>query len=287
MIRLPTRPVKPTVRALAVVVFSASLVGADAAAAGALDLFYERTLMTAAGARCGLFQPPVEAALAAASAQARSAALRAGEAEADISNTRGRALGRAQSVSCDAPDLTLAAGRVRTAFQGWAKVSKVIYPGAGGGWTADRSIYSSPTWRLVAVSGSQVSFGLARADGAAALTATVSGGEAPYGARLRFRDTGRDNHAWLPRPGAALPPADSLRTVFANDTGAASPVLAHGGADAVAFRFPDWSADAIAALDPRESVAVEFLYRGDRVRTAVFEVGDFAAGRAFISVGRR
>jgi hypothetical protein len=285
MIRRPTRPVKPAVRILAVAAACAGLCVAQAAAAGALDLFYERTLMMAAGERCGLFQPPVAAALAAASAQARSAALRAGEAEADISATRGRALGRAQTVACDSPDLSLAAGRVRTAFQGWARVTKVVYPGAGGGWTADRSSYSSPTWRLVAASGSQVSFGLAGARGGADLTATVSGGEAPYAARLRFRDPGRDREAWLPRPGAALPPADCLRAVFAEDAGAASPVLAHGGG--VAFRFPASAADAIAALDPRERVAVEFLYRGDRVRTELFEVGDFAAGRAFISAGRR
>jgi hypothetical protein len=286
MIRQPTRPVKPAAgdlssRALTVAVLGLGLSGlAGAASAGALDLFYERTLMTAAGARCGLFQPPVEA-------QARSAALRAGEAETDITAARGRALGRAQTVSCDAPDLTLAAGRVRTAFQGWAKVSKVVYPGAGGGWTADRSVYSSPTWRLVAAAGPDVSFGLAGANGAADLTVAVSGGEAPYAARLRLRDPTRDRHAWLPRPGAALPPADSLRAVFANDEGTASPVLAHGAGGAVAFRFPAAAADAIAALDPRERVAVELLYRGDRTRTAVFEVGDFAAGRAFITAGRR
>jgi len=42
------------------------------------DLFYERTVMTAADARCDLFAPEVGAALAAATAQARGAALRAG-----------------------------------------------------------------------------------------------------------------------------------------------------------------------------------------------------------------
>jgi hypothetical protein len=40
-------------------------------------------------------------------------------------------------------------------------------------------------------------------------------------------------------------------------------------------------------LDPREAVAVEFLFSGDRVRTAYVEVGDFAAGRAFLQVAAR
>jgi hypothetical protein len=51
-----------------------------------------------------------------------------------------------------------------------------------------------------------------------------------------------------------------------------------------AVRFPAAAEDALAALDPREAVAVEFLIAGDRgegVRTAYVEVGDFAAARAF------
>ena len=44
---------------------------------------------------------------------------------------------------------------------------------------------------------------------------------------------------------------------------------------------------ALGELDPREAVAVEFLFSGDRVRTAYVEVGDFAAGRAFLQVAAR
>ncbi|MDZ4370247.1 MAG: hypothetical protein U1C74_02340, partial [Phenylobacterium sp.] len=54
-----------------------------------------------------------------------------------------------------------------------------------------------------------------------------------------------------------------------------------------AFRFPQTAAKALADLDPREAVAVEFLFAGDRVRTAYVEVGDFAAGRAFLQVAAR
>ena len=54
----------------------------------------------------------------------------------------------------------------------------------------------------------------------------------------------------------------------------------------VAFRFPARAAEALANLDPRERFAVEYLFQGDRVVTATYEVGDFAAGRAFLAGGR-
>jgi hypothetical protein len=56
----------------------------------------------------------------------------------------------------------------------------------------------------------------------------------------------------------------------------------------VAFRFPAAAQRAMAGLDPREAAAVEFLFAGDRdaVRRAYVEVGDFAAGRAFLQTSR-
>jgi hypothetical protein len=43
----------------------------------------------------------------------------------------------------------------------------------------------------------------------------------------------------------------------------------------------------LASLDPRESVAIEFLFPDDVVRRAYVEVGDFAAGRAFLNLTSR
>ncbi len=86
-------------------------------------------------------------------------------------------------------------------------------------------------------------------------------------------------------------------------TAAAMSTMAHAAPDAAearakpvapkdmklawAFRFPAEAAGALAMLDPREAVAVEFLFEGsgrDQVRRAYVEVGDFAAGRAFLQV---
>ena len=71
---------------------------------------------------------------------------------------------------------------------------------------------------------------------------------------------------------------------------AGSDLRAPGQASAWAFRFPAAAAQALANLDPREAVAVEFVFAGngpDQVRTAYVEVGDFAAGQAFEAVGPR
>ena len=264
---------------------------APAQANGPLDFYYERSLMAAAGARCNLFNAQIRAALEAASAQARSAALRAGRSEPDVQAVRSRAAAKAEAVSCGSPDLATAAVRVRTAFEGWSKVTRITYPGADGGWTADRTVYRSPTWRLVESSGPEAAFGVAGNEAAPYALAAVmaaNGGEAPYGARLKFRDLQRAPAAWLARSGAdALPPPAALRTVFAEAKAPAAPGLSHGDGSATAFRFPSAAADALAALDPRERFEVEFLYAHDHVRTATFEVGDFAAGRAFLAMGAR
>ena len=55
------------------------------------------------------------------------------------------------------------------------------------------------------------------------------------------------------------------------------------------LKFPTLRKSAVltAGLDPRESVAVEFLFAGDNgdvVRTAYVEVGDFASAKAFQAI---
>ncbi|MDB5459140.1 MAG: hypothetical protein JWO72_881, partial [Caulobacteraceae bacterium] len=68
------------------------------------------------------------------------------------------------------------------------------------------------------------------------------------------------------------------------------PLLPAGAASAAAFRFPPGTLDALQRLDPREAISVELLFpstRGDLVRTAFLEVGDFNAGLAFLKIGPR
>jgi hypothetical protein len=107
-----------------------------------------------------------------------------------------------------------------------------------------------------------------------------------------MRDTGRTLGPYLP-PGRQplarkLPPGPGTRSFIAEArAGAEAELLPKGYAGGWAFRFPTSAVQALAELDPRESVAVEFMMPGGRTRTAYVEVGDFAAGRAFLQVASR
>jgi hypothetical protein len=123
-------------------------------------------------------------------------------------------------------------------------------------------------------------------------------GAAPYSARLILRDAERSSGPYLDRRAAdlkgrlplarRLPPASALKTFAAAARSSAGSDLASKTMKSPwAFRFPAQAAEQLAGLDPRESVAVDFLFPDDSVRRAYVEVGDFAAGRAFLQLALR
>lgn len=139
-------------------------------------------------------------------------------------------------------------------------------------------------------------FGLAGWEAANGLVAVsiFADGQTPYAARLVMRDTGRTMGPYLVVSGGTarlrqkLPPRTATRAYLAEARSLAGadllPKDVRGG---LAFRFPAIAAQALAELDPREAIAVEFLFSGERVRTAYEEVGDFAAGRVFLQIASR
>jgi hypothetical protein len=285
-------------------ILGAALVAAPAvASAASLDLFYERTVMSAANGRCGLFTAQVGSALEAARVQARGAALRAGAGRATLSATEQRARSRAATVACDAPDLKLAADRVRQAFDGYARLIRMDYPGDQAVWRADRSSSAmAARWRLaqdVRADGQRMVFGLAGREGSNALiaVASFSDGDTPYAARLIMRDARVTQGPFLDARGEALAriplprrlSPNGAQTVFAAQARnpAGVDLKPKDMAQGWAFRFPPEAAWTLAALDPREAVAVEFLFPDDTTRRIYVEVGDFAAGRAFLQLASR
>jgi len=283
----------------------AALVAAPGfAKAQPVDLFYERTVMSAADARCDLFAPEVGAALAASAAQARGAALRAGTSFETLRTIENNARSKAAQAGCGSSDIAVAASRVKSAFSGYAKITRLTYPGDIAPWRADRAGGRASSWRLSqdsAFGPDKLSFGLAGRDGPGALIAVArfADGAQPYAARLLLRDSSRSSQAYLDRWGAGstarlplerrLPPRSALKTYQASARGPAGQDLLPRDAKSGgwAFRFPDTAAIELARLDPREAIAVEFLFPGDVTRRAYVEVGDFAAGRAFLQVASR
>ncbi|MGZ3378552.1 MAG: hypothetical protein ACXU8S_18305 [Phenylobacterium sp.] len=267
------------------------------------DLFYERAVMSAADQRCGLFAPEVGAALAAATAQARGAALRAGATGEVLRRTERAAQAKAASVDCRSPDIATAAARVKSAFSGFAKMTRLTYAGDVAGWRADRNIYRTARWQLsqeTSFGGDRMAFGLIGREGSSALVAVAhfTGDAEPYAARLVLRDDARSGQPYLARFGGGstaglplaqrLPPSGAQKAYVASARAAAGPdILPKGATSGWAFRFPDAASQDLARLDPRESVAVDFLFAGDVTRRAYVEVGDFAAGRAFLQLAAR
>jgi cation transport regulator ChaC len=83
--------------------------------------------------------------------------------------------------------------------------------------------------------------------------------------------------------------ANGAQTSFTAEarSSAGSDLLPKGLTSGWAFRFPAEAARQMAALDPRESVAIDFIFPDDSVRRLYVEVGDFAAGRAFLQSANR
>ena len=299
------RSAKPASRWMGFVGAAFVVVAPVAAHAQPADLYYERAEMTAADQRCGLFAPDVAAALAAATAQARGAALRAGPSDASLRQPARRAQAKAAAPDCPSGDLATAAARVKSAFTGYAKMTRLTYAGDVAGWSADKNLGRAVRWSLAqetAFGTDRMVFGLAGREGAQGLVASASfaDGARPYAARLVLRDPARAPQPYLARYGAGatvglalaqrLPPALAQKAFVATARAPSDPELlphlsdgrpAQGG---WAFRFPDTAIQDLARLDPRESVAVDFLFSGGATRRAYVEVGDFAAGRAFLAV---
>ncbi|MEO8114152.1 MAG: hypothetical protein ABI655_07230 [Phenylobacterium sp.] len=257
--------------------------------------------MSAADDRCSLFTPDTSAALQAGLAQARGAALRAGASRESLQAAETNAWAAVRRVDCASPDIQTAAQRVRTAFAGFAKLSRLTYPGDLAGWRADRVMSQQARWRLMqdaAFGPDRMTFGLAGRDAPGVLLAVArfADGAQPYTARLLMRDTDRSYGPYLDRRGTAgqlplarrLPPRAGLKAYTAEARSVAGQDLLPKDAKAGwAFRFPAAAVRDLARLDPREAIMVEFLFQDEVVRSAYVEVGDFAAGQAFVQVAQR
>jgi len=252
------------------------------------DLYAERTVMREADARCRLFDPVISQALQMGQVQARNAILRAGGDEGALSRLTRAAEARGGSISCQDKALAAEAVRIRSAFSAYLQISRMSFPGLHSGWKADKTVLSSRTengrWALSGSplkSDGPVQFGVAAFDGSLRLFAQPPGSieQRPITARLWLRNVDVADRPYL-SGGLNLPPRTISRAYFASDR-------RKGPDGASGFEFSEATARAISALDPRESVLVEFVYpqpTGERSVQAVYEVGDFAPAIGFLTL---
>ena len=264
------------------------LLGTTAAQGAVLnsDLYAERTVMREADSRCRLFDPVISQALQLGQVQARNAILRAGCDENALSNLTRAAEARGGSIACNDKALSVEAKRIRSAFSAYIQIGRMSFPGMRSIWKADKTVLSSRSesgrWAL---SGSPlkadgpVQFGVATFDGSLRLFAQPpsAGSARPITARLWLRNVDIADRPYL-SGSLNLPPRAISRAYFASER--------RKGPDGNSgFEFAESTARALSALDPRESVLVEFVYPepgGERIVQAVYEVGEFAPAIGFL-----
>lgn len=273
-------------------VFLAVLLAAGPAAAARPDIpFAERRALLGADRACGLFAPPVRAALEAAAAQARGALLRSGWSEA-----RADALGRDATAEggrrpCADPVLLRAAESARAGFAGWSRLPSMQFQGGERAWTARRTQDIDRFYLRQDIPGPRpAAFGL-REDGARAsvtLRLPLADGEAaPATVRVLYRDKARAPRSAADLPGRTrtdLPALAASPATAAVAFPAARRLETGERGRAAVFAFPDTLLAALAVLDPREAATIELeTTRG--VQRLHLEVGDLAAARAFLAAG--
>ena len=209
---------------------------------------------------------------------------------------------KAYAVPCNSPDLTIAAGRVRKAFDGYASLRDMSFPGPLSSWQADRKpwplvvrgkVQPGPRWRLWQTGGGGFTVGMTSGAGLVAVS-TAPDAATASSARLILRDPSKAADAFIdPRRNdlqGRVPPRWLTQVFLAQSIGPApQSLLPPGGQGGAVVTFPPEAAKAMTALDPREGATVELVFptrTGERVETALVEVGDFAAGRAFLAAGR-
>ncbi len=282
---------------LALVALVSTLSGPSLAAG--LDLLFERTLMMTADQGCNLFTPEVSSTLDAARAQARNAGLRSGVSRADIEATEGRARDKALQTPCKSPDLAIAAARVRQAFRSDSQTLKHVYSGDHASWIASRvSRAGTISWQVsqdIQQAGNHMVLGLAGHPNVHHLIGLIetTGRESPYGARLILRDDTVTLGPYLDVRSQSLaqtslsrlfpPEAGQIGYVAVARSRAGRDLLKPGMTGGWAFRFPPEAIPLMANLDPREAFAVDLLFPEGAAHRIYFEVGDFAAGRAFVT----
>ena len=273
-----------------------------ASAASAPSIYYERQVMVAADARCRLFSPEIASALSVSTLQAKGAALRAGSSAETLRAVAERARVAAYSTPCDGPDLRRARDRVRDAFAGYARTTWMNFPGELGTWQAERrptapvvnhKAVEGPRWRLQEqgrwsnATGPAPLMGIADNGSVAFVLAPVADAERASSAVLIVRNPDRSAEPYLristgDMAGRA-PPSGVTHTFIAASKVPAPLSLTGKGRSGTLFGFGAAAIGALEALDPREVVAVELTFPDRPSRRALFEVGDFAAARAFLA----
>ncbi|MFT4074455.1 MAG: hypothetical protein QM647_02915 [Asticcacaulis sp.] len=274
----------------------------------------KRYFLLQADARCHLLDTATGQALKAGYLQARNDALRAGLTMDYLAPWLERARTAAYQTDCAAPALTAEVHTAEGGFNRFIAVPHLDLPSGRTEWLANRAYGDDQVWRLVQYQNTDqadMAFGLYGGlhQNSFSLMAHFKDGTRPYSARLLVRNTdivttGTINRApyglsdRLPvgftdysslsfmASGKSDVTADlrpAVKTNLAGFTLTGQYAGTQGPEEALRFDFPSRAWLAIAKLDPREDIVVEFSTE-DGPRYARFEVGDFVTGLSYVAL---
>jgi hypothetical protein len=274
----------------------------------------KRYFMVQADARCHLLDGATSQALKAGYLQARNDALRAGLTMDYLAPWLEKAKTAAYQADCDAPSLMAEVNTAEGGFRRFIAVPHLEFNSGRTQWLANRAYGDDKVWRLVQfqnIDQVDMAFGLYGGlhQNSFSLMAKFKDGLHPYSARLLVRNTdivttGVINRApyglsdTLPvgfaeysslgfiasgKSDVTVDLHPGVKTNLAGFTLTGNYIGAQGPEDALRFDFPSRAWLAIAKLDPREDIVVEFSTE-DGPRYARFEVGDFVTGLSYVAL---
>tara|TARA_R110002096_G_scaffold12422_3_gene44752 strand:+ start:1829 stop:2692 length:864 start_codon:yes stop_codon:yes gene_type:complete len=259
----------------------------------AQEAFAERSLAVAVDDRCALLSTRERDTLTASWLQSRGTLLRSGYSAEDIRSTFEIIARRASTQSCESDAATGLVAGVRGAFDLFSRMPALDYPGSARMWSAQRRRGEIPVWTLSQTLADRPlppRFGLYSDPTGEVLTLSLPDTASPASVVLVVRDIAK-------APSPVDPTLGGLLAVSGRPAWARLAPPPHAEArfwingrrqidDRTFLEFPDTATAALAGLDPREAARIE-LYNshGELIESFHVEVGDFAAGLAFLAAG--
>jgi hypothetical protein len=275
---------RPILLALSLAALSGSAGAAPPTASA--QLFAERTALLTGDEKCHLLSPDARAALQATTIQARYAALRDAWTAEALAGVAARARTAGAGRACTDGALIAAAKSAAAGYQGWAGLPAMTFQGGTRAWAARRAPDLSG-WLLVQNLAPDTQFGVLGPEDRRRVALALPGAAKASSVTLYLRDRARapkplfDVPGLAPQPGLAgkAAPRSLAAAYLAN-----ARLTDQNDAARQIFVFPAALMDAIAALDPRESVEVEIAPASGGAHTRLYiEVGDLAVARAFLA----
>lgn len=282
-----------------------ALLATQPAAAESVPGLDQLWLLRAGDEACSVFEPPARALLDAAIAQARDDQVRAGADPRRLDDAH-RRLTASGAPACSDPVIAQLAEDHHHRIADLSLYSDLTFPGVARQWRVDRGLVragrgAEPRWRVAQTThGGEAWFGVFEQNGEMHLAVAFNDDERHTRSALAFRDARRQPYPMDFTAGGLLPapdgdpaaawgagPRSQTRATASGrmDETTAGHLAPASGEPARGFLYPDTVLQRLAALTPREAVAIELYGRSGEIKRRFWiEVGALRAALAMQTI---